>query len=68
MSFTQSAGDVAAVYELARAALGDREIVLDVVPLFETGEDLTTNRGPDLIGQRVTSLRPNILGWRPFGD
>jgi phosphoenolpyruvate carboxylase len=40
VSFTQSADDVAAVYELASAALGDREVVLDVVPLFETGEDL----------------------------
>jgi phosphoenolpyruvate carboxylase len=40
VSFTQSASDVAAVYELARHALGDRDIVLDVVPLFETGEDL----------------------------
>src|SRR5690606_28535604 len=40
VSFTQSASDVAAVYELARHALGDRPIVLDVVPLFETGEDL----------------------------
>jgi phosphoenolpyruvate carboxylase len=28
------------VSELARHALGDRETVLDVVPLFETGEDL----------------------------
>jgi phosphoenolpyruvate carboxylase len=40
VSFTQSVEDVAAVYELARAALGEREIVLDVVPLFETGDDL----------------------------
>jgi phosphoenolpyruvate carboxylase len=40
VSFTRSASDVAAVYELARHALGVREVVLDVVPLFETGEDL----------------------------
>ncbi|HEU4541804.1 MAG TPA: phosphoenolpyruvate carboxylase [Jiangellaceae bacterium] len=40
VSFTQSASDIAAVYDLARHALGDREIVLDIVPLFETGEDL----------------------------
>jgi phosphoenolpyruvate carboxylase len=40
VSFTQSAADVAAVFELARAALDDKRIVLDVVPLFETGDDL----------------------------
>ncbi len=40
VSFTQSADDVAAVYELARQALDGRALVLDVVPLFETGEDL----------------------------
>ncbi|WP_214106710.1 phosphoenolpyruvate carboxylase [Acrocarpospora catenulata] len=40
VSFTRSAQDVVAVYELARHALGDRAPVLDVVPLFESGEDL----------------------------
>jgi phosphoenolpyruvate carboxylase len=40
VSFTRSADDVSAVYELARVALDGRELVLDVVPLFETGEDL----------------------------
>ncbi|MEW9527039.1 phosphoenolpyruvate carboxylase [Microbispora sp. NPDC049125] len=40
VSFTRSADDVAAVYELARHAMGDRAPVLDVVPLFESGEDL----------------------------
>src|SRR5690606_104043 len=40
VSFTRSADDIAAVYELARHALGDRAPVLDVVPLFESGEDL----------------------------
>jgi phosphoenolpyruvate carboxylase len=47
VSFTRSVGDVAAVYELARHALGGAggvsggsEFALDVVPLFETGEDL----------------------------
>ena len=39
VSFTRSADDVAAVYELAEVAVGDK-IVLDVVPLFETGADL----------------------------
>lgn len=45
VSFTRSAADIAAVYELARHALGGREIVLDVVPLFETGEDLEHSVG-----------------------
>ena len=40
VSFTRSAADVAAVHELALLALGGREVVLDVVPLFETGDDL----------------------------
>jgi phosphoenolpyruvate carboxylase len=40
VSFTQSSGDIAAVYELAQYALGDRQIALDAVPLFETEDDL----------------------------
>jgi phosphoenolpyruvate carboxylase len=40
VSFTRNAGDLAAVYELADAAMDGRPIELDVVPLFETGEDL----------------------------
>jgi phosphoenolpyruvate carboxylase len=41
VSFTRSAADIAAVYELAELALPDGNApVLDVVPLFETGEDL----------------------------
>ncbi len=41
ISFTRSAADVAAVYELARFAVHDGRVpVLDVVPLFESGEDL----------------------------
>jgi phosphoenolpyruvate carboxylase len=41
VSFTRSAGDIAAVYELARLALPDgRAPVLDVIPLFESGVDL----------------------------
>ncbi|WP_202638100.1 phosphoenolpyruvate carboxylase [Bailinhaonella thermotolerans] len=39
VSFTRGSDDVAAVYELA-ATLGPRTPVLDVVPLFESGEDL----------------------------
>ena len=40
VSFTREAADVAAVYELARLALDRGEAVLDVVPLFETRDDL----------------------------
>jgi len=41
VSFTRSAADIAAVYELARVAAGDgTPPVLDVVPLFESGADL----------------------------
>ena len=40
VSFTREAADVAAVYELARLALDHGEAVLDVVPLFETRDDL----------------------------
>ena len=41
ISFTTAAADIAAVYELAGYAFPDGDgPVLDVVPLFETGEDL----------------------------
>jgi len=41
VSFTRSAADIAAVYELARhATRSGRPPVLDVVPLFESGDDL----------------------------
>ena len=40
ISFTRSSVDIATVHELARAAAPDGPPVLDVVPLFETGEDL----------------------------
>ncbi|MGW4402919.1 phosphoenolpyruvate carboxylase [Nonomuraea sp. NPDC004702] len=43
VSFTRSADDIAAVYELAGHALGDRVPVLDVVPLFESGQDLANS-------------------------
>ncbi|MEU5864855.1 phosphoenolpyruvate carboxylase [Nonomuraea sp. NPDC047529] len=45
VSFTRSADDIAAVYELAGHALGDRAPVLDVVPLFESGQDLANSPG-----------------------
>ena len=40
VSFSQSAADLVAVRALMRLAIGDRPVRLDVVPLFETGEDL----------------------------
>ncbi len=46
VSFTRSADDIAAVYELAGYALpADRRPVLDVIPLFETGADLDASPG-----------------------
>jgi phosphoenolpyruvate carboxylase len=48
VSFTRSADDIAAVYELARyAADGGRTPVLDVVPLFESAVDLAN--APDVL-------------------
>ena len=46
VSFTQSAQDLAAVYRLARYAVGEggRLPVLDVIPLFETFNDLHAAR------------------------
>ncbi|MBV9792797.1 MAG: phosphoenolpyruvate carboxylase [Actinobacteria bacterium] len=44
VSFTRSAADIAAVYELAELAMPDGTApVLDVIPLFETGEDLANS-------------------------
>jgi phosphoenolpyruvate carboxylase len=45
VSFCSSAADLAAVPALARAALGNRNLRLQVVPLFETGEDLMRSTG-----------------------
>ncbi|GLW05433.1 phosphoenolpyruvate carboxylase [Microtetraspora sp. NBRC 13810] len=47
VSFTRNAGDIAAVYDLAEHALGERAPTLDVVPLFESGEDLAN--APDVL-------------------
>jgi phosphoenolpyruvate carboxylase len=40
VSFTRSAADIAAVYELAERAVPGAAPVLDVIPLFESGADL----------------------------
>jgi phosphoenolpyruvate carboxylase len=56
VSFTRSADDVAMVYRLARlAAHGAPEPVLDVVPLFESGEDL----------RNATHVLDGMLALRP---
>lgn len=56
VSFTRSAEDVAAVYELAERALeGVPPPVLDVVPLFETGDDLA----------RAAAVLDGMLGLEP---
>ncbi len=48
VSFTRSADDIAAVYELARyATAGGRVPALDVVPLFESAADLAD--APDVL-------------------
>jgi phosphoenolpyruvate carboxylase len=67
VSFTRTAEDVAAVYELAAAAGGTGGgPVLDVVPLFETGEDL--ERAPavleGMIQQPAVQARLDQTGRR----
>jgi phosphoenolpyruvate carboxylase len=48
VSFTRSAGDIAAVYELARYAMDGAPVPkLDVVPLFESAADLA--HAPDVL-------------------
>ncbi|MDQ1696838.1 MAG: phosphoenolpyruvate carboxylase [Frankiaceae bacterium] len=49
VSFCSSAADLAAVPALARAAVGDRDLRLQVVPLFETGDDL--RRSTDILDE-----------------
>jgi phosphoenolpyruvate carboxylase len=52
VSFTTSADDIAAVYELAGYAFPDGDgPVLDVVPLFETGDDLA--RAPEVLTSMI---------------
>jgi phosphoenolpyruvate carboxylase len=55
ISFTRSARDIAAVFELARHAAGGRAPVLDVVPLFETLEDLS----------RATAVMDDVINLTP---
>jgi len=55
VSFTRGAQDVAAVYELARHASRGKLPVLDVVPLFETLDDLS----------RATQVMDEVLSLEP---
>jgi phosphoenolpyruvate carboxylase len=55
VSFTRGAGDIAAVYELARRAAPQKPPVLDVIPLFETLDDLA----------RATSVLDAMLELKP---
>ena len=56
VSFTRSAADIAAVHELARRAMRSGRLpVLDVVPLFESGEDL----------RNATSVLDDMLALEP---
>ena len=50
VSFTRTAQDIANVHELA-LAVGGRVPVLDVIPLFETGEDL--RRAPAVLDEML---------------
>jgi phosphoenolpyruvate carboxylase len=59
VSFTRSAGDVMAVYELARRAVPDGSLELDVVPLFESRADLEA--APATLDALLE--RPDWLAW-----
>ncbi len=59
VSFTRSAADVSAVYELARRSIRDgRPPQLDVVPLFESGADL----------ENATRVLDDMLVLEPVAD
>ncbi|MDQ6917852.1 MAG: phosphoenolpyruvate carboxylase [Candidatus Dormibacteraeota bacterium] len=61
VSFTRSAADVMAVYELAALAVADGSLELDVVPLFESRADL----------EQAPAILDELLGlpaWRAWLD
>jgi phosphoenolpyruvate carboxylase len=59
VSFTRSAADIATVYELARLAVpGGSPPVLDVIPLFESGEDL----------ENATKILDGMLALPPVAE
>lgn len=55
VSFTRTAADIAAVHELARHAVPDGDLLLDVIPLFETFQDLKA--APDVL-EEMLALEP----------
>src|SRR5207302_9820611 len=59
VSFTRSAADVVAVTALARVAVPDCGLELDVVPLFESRADL--GAAPDVLDSLLT-----LPGWRDW--
>ncbi|HEU5388855.1 MAG TPA: phosphoenolpyruvate carboxylase [Streptosporangiaceae bacterium] len=76
VSFTRSAADIAAVFELARyATAGGRMPVLDVVPLFESAVDLAN--APDVltgmlalpeVAARVADRRSELEAMLGYSD
>src|SRR5689334_13137256 len=76
VSFTRSAADIAAVFELARyATAGGRMPVLDVVPLFESAVDLAN--APDVltgmlalpeVAARVADRRQELEAMLGYSD
>lgn len=58
VSFARGADDVAAVYELASRATGRKAPVLDVVPLFETLDDLA----------RATVVMDGVIRLQPVRE
>src|SRR5690242_6565030 len=76
VSFTRSADDLAAVFELARyATAGGRMPVLDVVPLFESAVDL--DNAPDVltgmlalpeVAARVADRRSELEAMLGYSD
>ena len=58
VSFARAADDVAAVYELASRARGRKAPVLDVVPLFETLDDLA----------RATAVMDQVIRLEPVRE
>ena len=76
VSFTRSADDIAAVFELARyASAGGRLPVLDVVPLFESAVDLAN--APDVltgmlalpeVAARVADRRQELEAMLGYSD
>ena len=77
ISFTTSAADIAAVYELARLAVphGTAPPELDVIPLFESGEDLENSTkilddmlGLEPVAQRLAAGRREIEAMLGYSD